>query len=95
MRQIVAAALPLRKGVIVDPFAGSGSTLAAAESLKLRSIGIEINKAYYAMAKRAIPKLATYQNGAAESVGIAEGEARRHKEARVDSLRIKNATKKR
>jgi tRNA G10 N-methylase Trm11 len=63
MRQIVAAALPLGKGVLVDPFAGSGSTLAAAEAMKLRSIGIEMNETYFAMARRAIPKLAAYRNG--------------------------------
>lgn len=63
MRQIVAAALPLGKGVVVDPFAGSGSTLAAAEAMRLRSIGIEINKTYFAMARKAIPKLAAYRNG--------------------------------
>jgi DNA modification methylase len=63
MRQIVAAALPLGKGVIVDPFAGSGATLAAAEVMGLRSIGIEINKAYFEMAKTAIPKLITFENG--------------------------------
>lgn len=63
MRQIVAAALPLGKGVLVDPFAGSGSTLAAAEAMKLRSIGIEMNETYFAMARRAIPKLAAYPSG--------------------------------
>jgi DNA modification methylase len=63
MRQIVAAVLPLGKGVILDPFAGSGATLAAAEFVGVRSIGIEINKTYFKMAQRAIPTLATFQNG--------------------------------
>jgi site-specific DNA-methyltransferase (adenine-specific) len=63
MRQIVSAVLPLGRGVLIDPFAGSGSTLAAAEALRLRSIGVEINKAYYEMALKAIPKLAAYRNG--------------------------------
>jgi len=63
MRQIVAAALPLGKGVIVDPFAGSGATLAAAEAAGLRSIGIEISKGYFEMAQKAIPRLATFGNG--------------------------------
>jgi DNA modification methylase len=69
MRQIVTAALPLRKGVIVDPFAGSGATLAAAESMGLRSIGIEINKTYFEMARRAIPRLATFRNGSSSDDG--------------------------
>jgi DNA modification methylase len=63
MRQIVTAALPLGKGLIVDPFAGSGSTLAAAQFVGLRSIGIEINKAYVKTAQRAIPRLAALGNG--------------------------------
>ena len=72
LRQVVAASLPLGRGVVVDPFAGSGSTLAAAEALNLRSIGIEINPTYFNMAKKAIPKLATYRNG---SVGGATASA--------------------
>ena len=63
MRQIVAAALPLGKGVIVDPFAGSGATLAAAEAMGLRSIGIEINKTYFEMAQKGIPRLAAFGKG--------------------------------
>ena len=58
MRQLVAAALPLEEGVILDPFAGSGSTLAAASAMGLESIGIESHPDYYRMARRAIPKLA-------------------------------------
>lgn len=64
MRQIVSASLPLGKGLIIDPFAGSGATLAAAEYIGLRSIGIEINKKYFKMAQKAIPMLATVRNGA-------------------------------
>lgn len=58
LRQIVRAALPLGKGVILDPFMGSGSTVAAAVACKLNSIGLEANQQYYAMAENAIPKLA-------------------------------------
>lgn len=58
LRQLVHAALPLGEGVIVDPFAGSGSTLAAATTHQLACIGIERYADYYAMAKSAIPKLA-------------------------------------
>jgi|SRR5208283_113927 len=63
MRQIVAASLPLGKGVVLDPFAGSGATLAAAEAVGLRSIGIETNGKYFRMAEKAIPMLAAYRNG--------------------------------
>ncbi len=58
VRQVVSAVLPFGKGVILDPFMGAGSTLAAAKALGLRGIGIEINKEYYRLAKQAIPKLA-------------------------------------
>jgi len=38
LRQIVRAALPLGRGIILDPFMGSGSTIAAASSCGLKSI---------------------------------------------------------
>ncbi|NLF41025.1 site-specific DNA-methyltransferase, partial [bacterium] len=41
MRQIVRGVLPLGEGVVVDPFAGAGSTLAAAEALGYESLGVE------------------------------------------------------
>ena len=58
VRRIVWGALPLAKGVILDPFMGSGSTIAAAESLRLKSIGLEIDRDFFSLAKRVIPKLA-------------------------------------
>ncbi|MBI5863313.1 MAG: site-specific DNA-methyltransferase [Planctomycetes bacterium] len=58
MRQFVRAALPFGKGVILDPFMGSGSTIAAASALRLRSIGIETNDEYYRLACKAVPELA-------------------------------------
>ena len=58
LRQIVRAALPLGKGIVVDPFAGSGSTLAAAEAVGYASKGVERDQNYYELACTAIPKLA-------------------------------------
>ena len=58
LRQLVRAVLPVGVGVILDPFAGAGSTLAAAESLGYASIGVEKDAAYFEMARNAIPKLA-------------------------------------
>ena len=58
LRQLVRASLPLRQGVVLDPFAGSGSTLAAAEAVGYESIGIESDSEYIEMAKSAIPRLA-------------------------------------
>lgn len=60
LRQLVRAALPLDLGVILDPFMGSGSTIAAAAACDLRSIGLEINKTYFELARKAIPALAQY-----------------------------------
>jgi len=58
LRQLVWAALPLGKGKLIDPFAGSGSTLAAAEALGYESVGIEADKQYYLLGAQAIPQLA-------------------------------------
>ena len=58
MRQIVRAALPLGKGIILDPFAGAGSTLAAAEAVGYESVGVEQDDKYFSLASTAIPKLA-------------------------------------
>ncbi len=59
LRMLVHAALPLGEGIILDTFAGSGSTLAAAEALGYNSIGIEKDANFYALATKAIPKLQT------------------------------------
>jgi DNA modification methylase len=58
LRQVVRAVLPCGEGVILDPFAGSGSTLAAAEAVGYPSIGVEIDPYYFQMAVQAIPRLA-------------------------------------
>ena len=57
LRQVVRAILPLGTGIVLDPFAGSGSTLAAAEAVGYGSIGIEKDVLYYDLACRAIPAL--------------------------------------
>ena len=58
LRHVVRASLPLGKGIVLDPFAGSGSTVAAAEACGLPSIGLEHNSEYYEMGLEAIPMLA-------------------------------------
>lgn len=66
LRQIVRAVLPLGKGVILDPFMGSGSTIAAASCLGMKSIGVEVNAKYFSLAEKAIPHLARLRaNGTA------------------------------
>ena len=58
LRQVVRAMLPFGDGVVLDPFAGSGSTLAAAEALGYTSIGVERDPAYFDAARTAMPLLA-------------------------------------
>ena len=58
IRQIVRAALPLGIGIIYDPFAGSGSTLAAAEVLGYRAIGTDRALEYVDMGRKAFTALA-------------------------------------
>lgn len=58
MRQIVRAALPLGRGIVLDPFMGAGSTIAAAAAIGYLSIGVELDPAYFEIANRAIPTLA-------------------------------------
>lgn len=59
LRQVVRAALPLGEGVVVDPFMGSGSTVAAAEALGYQSIGVERFADYFDLGVQAIPKLSS------------------------------------
>ncbi len=71
LRQVVRAILPLGEGIVLDPFAGSGSTLAAAESVGYSSIGVEMDRAYLDVAKKAIPALVEFA-AAAETNGHAK-----------------------
>lgn len=61
LRRIVRAVLPLGEGVVFDPFAGSGSTLAAATAVGYASVGVERDPEYFRLAQSAIPALAAYR----------------------------------
>ena len=63
LRTLVRGVLPLGEGILLDPFAGAGSTLAAAEAVGYRSVGVEKDPHYFSVARRAIPKLVDYRNG--------------------------------
>ena len=58
MRIIVRALLPLAEGTVLDPFMGSGSTIAAAEAIGYNSIGLELDPDYFAAALKTISRLA-------------------------------------
>lgn len=63
MRHLVRGVLPNGTGYVLDPFAGSGSTLAAANVVGYESIGIELDADYYALAAASIPKLQSVEIG--------------------------------
>jgi DNA modification methylase len=68
LRQVVRALLPLGEGIVLDPFAGAGSTLAAAEAIGYASIGVEKDVRYFEVACKAIPKLSRFHpNGSSQS----------------------------
>lgn len=57
MRQLVRASLPLGEGIVLDPFMGGGSTIAAAVVVGYQSIGLEVDPTFFRIAQRAIPRL--------------------------------------
>jgi site-specific DNA-methyltransferase (adenine-specific) len=57
LRQVVRASLPLGEGIVLDPFMGSGSTVAAAEAQGLIGIGVERFEEYFDLGVQAIPQL--------------------------------------
>jgi site-specific DNA-methyltransferase (adenine-specific) len=63
LRTLIRGVLPLGEGIVLDPFAGAGSTLAAAEAVGYESIGIEKDFRYFNLATTAIPKLVAFKNG--------------------------------
>ena len=63
MRQIVRASLPLGDGIVLDPFMGGGSTIAAAVAVGYEGIGIESDSAFFELAVEGIPQLAALTVG--------------------------------
>jgi site-specific DNA-methyltransferase (adenine-specific) len=70
LRQIVRAVLPLGKGVVLDPFAGSGSTLAACVAVGYDSVGVELDPAFIELAREAIPALAALRVNGEHQVAL-------------------------
>jgi DNA modification methylase len=61
LRHIVRAVLPRGIGIIVDPFAGAASTLAAANAVDYDSIGVEKDPNYFEVAQKALPRLSKFK----------------------------------
>lgn len=59
MRIFVRSLLPAGSGLVLDPFMGSGSTIAACVAVGCESVGIERDASYFAVAETAIPRLSS------------------------------------
>lgn len=71
MRIVVRALLPLGEGTVLDPFMGSGSTIAAAEAIGYDAIGLELDDTYFHQAENCIPRLAAlYPNMIGDELAI-------------------------
>jgi site-specific DNA-methyltransferase (adenine-specific) len=74
MRVLVRALLPLGEGLVLDPFMGSGSTIAAAEAVGYDSVGVELDKEYFKLAEQSIPRLAALYPGFVGDELVTNGE---------------------
>ncbi|MBN6741069.1 site-specific DNA-methyltransferase [Acidithiobacillus sp. MC6.1] len=60
LRILVRSLLPLGKGRILDPFCGSGSTIAACQAVGYDSIGIEMDDEYFSLLEPNISELSLF-----------------------------------
>ena len=58
LRILCRSLLPLGDGVVLDPFCGSGSTLAACKAVGYDAVGVEIDAIYFAALEANIAALA-------------------------------------
>lgn len=63
LRIVVRSLLPMGRGFVLDPFMGSGSTVAAAAAVGYESLGIEIDPQFFALAQQAVPTLSRLYPG--------------------------------
>ena len=59
MRYLITLIMPPKDGILLDPFAGSGSTIIAAHQLGVKAIGIEKQAEYVEIASK---RLEYYKN---------------------------------
>ena len=57
VERLIETFLPLEGEVVLDPFAGSGSTILAAESMDKRGIGLELSAEYVELAHQRLGEL--------------------------------------
>ena len=63
LRILARTLLPLGEGVILEPFAGSGSAIAGCESIGYYSEGVELDDQYFHKLNRSIQQLAKLYPG--------------------------------
>ncbi|MCG7989397.1 MAG: site-specific DNA-methyltransferase [Candidatus Thiodiazotropha weberae] len=70
LRILCRSLLPLGKGTILDPFCGSGSTIAACNAAGYDSIGVEVDEIYFSKLEFNVEKLsALYPEFKGDSLG--------------------------
>lgn len=63
LRELVHAVLPLGKGIVLDSFMGSGSTVAAANAIDIQCIGIEKHREFFKCSSQSIDHLSKIRLG--------------------------------
>jgi site-specific DNA-methyltransferase (adenine-specific) len=62
MRYLITLVMPPKDGILLDPFAGSGSTIIAAHQLGVKAIGIEKQAEYVEIAKKRLEYYKSFQD---------------------------------
>lgn len=74
LRILARTLLPLGTGTILEPFAGSGSTIAACNAVGYDSVGVEIDEHYFVKLEEHIQSLSRlYPNFRGESLEMLDG----------------------
>ena len=70
VERLIETFLPLQGDVILDPFAGSGSTIVTAEKMGKTGVGIELSEEYAALANQRIQEVAHSSTEQAEHSAV-------------------------
>lgn len=73
VQRLIESFLPPEGQVILDPMAGSGSTLVTAERLGKQGVGLELSPEYVALAKSRLAELAESAGASRSSDGAGDG----------------------
>lgn len=77
VERLIETFLPLQGEVILDPFAGSGSTIVTAEKMGKTGVGVELSEEYAALANQRIAEVD--HQPAAQNKPLSEGDQTEHK----------------